>query len=659
MRTAVLPRVGVGRLRPVDAAGVHVTDGFWADRLATNREKTIPHGLEQLEASGALGNFRNAARGSGLYVGGLDDVGITFPFLDSDVYKWLEAVGWEMGGAEEPTLLARAGNVIELVRAAQQEDGYLGTFVSLSGREPYSDLAWGHELYCIGHLIQAAIAWQRSLGDGRLSAIARRAIDHIEGQLGEGRREGIDGHPEIEMALVELYRMTGEERYLRLAKLFIDRRGRGLLGAGRLGARYWQDHAPVREAPTVAGHAVRQLYLECGVVDLALETDDAELLSAVIRRWEDMWATRTYLTGGLGSRHRDEAFGDPFELPSDRAYTETCAAIASVMLAWRLFLATGESRFADAIERTLFNAVLPGVSLEGTRFFYTNPLHRRERPGTPGGRAPWYPCACCPPNVMRTLSSLPQMVVTGDDAGLWLAQYADATVETSLEGAPVSLSVATDYPWDGRVEVAVGRGPEHPWTLRLRMPDWARGATVHAGETRRAVERGAGWIDLTRAWQPGDRVVLELEMPPRLTVPDERIDAVRGCLAIERGPIVYCLEQLDLPEGHRMEDIELFTTAESLEIAAGPPDLGGVREIHGLGWSRATKPAPRWPYLDLTSVEEEPAPRSTRLKAIPYLAWANRRPGAMRVWLPARGAEHAASIGRAQTRGSPREVRTG
>ena len=347
-----------------------------------------------------------------------------------------------------------ASEVIGIVEAAQRADGYLNTFVQLSGREPYSDLQWGHELYCIGHLIQAAVAWHRSVGDGRLLVVAERALHHIEGALGEGGRAAIDGHPEIEMALVELYRTTGQERYLRFASLLIERRGHGLQGAGRMGPRYWQDHAPVREAPTMTGHAVRQLYLDSGVVDVAVETGDAELLGAVIRRWDDMWATRTYLTGALGSRHRDEAFGEPFELPSDRAYAETCAAIASVMLSWRLLLATGEARFADALERTLYNAVLPGVGLDGTSFFYTNPLHRRaslEVSGNAtGSRRPWYPCACCPPNLMRTLSSFEHLLATADGGGIAIAQWATSSIEASLEGGPVGS------PWPDRLSMGLG-----------------------------------------------------------------------------------------------------------------------------------------------------------------------------------------------------------
>jgi uncharacterized protein len=638
MKTAVLPSAGRGRLRPLDGSGVHVTGGFWAERLATNRERSISHGLEQLEASGALGNFRHAARGEGRYVGGLDDAGITFPFLDSDVYKWLEAVGWELGRADDADMAARAGDVIEAVGAAQRADGYLNTFVQLSGREPYGDLAWGHELYCVGHLAQAAVAWHRARDDDRLLGITERAVGHIEAALGEGRREAIDGHPEIEMALVELFRATGQERYLALAALMVERRGRGLLGSGRLGARYWQDHASVREAPTVAGHAVRQLYLECGVVDVATETGDAELLASVIRRWEDMWATRTYLTGALGSRHRDEAFGAPYELPSDRAYAETCAAIASVMLAWRLQLATGEARFADALERTLYNAVLPGVGLDGTSFFYSNPLHLRERPEfsgvAAGKRLPWYPCACCPPNLMRTLSSFEQRLAASDGQGLWLGQYATATIEATLDGGPVRLSMATPYPWQGSVEVTVERSPDHAWPLHIRVPSWAGSATLSVDDERLMLA-GPGWHAVERGWRAGQRLTLELPMESRATVPDQRIDAVRGCVALERGPLVYCVEQMDLPEGASPEDVRV--AASGADIVAAPL-TGPLAGITGLGVQATLRPSgdvSDWPYgsVDETSEAGVDGPR-VALTTVPYLAWANRTPGAMRVWLP-------------------------
>ncbi len=346
---------------------------------------------------------------------------------------------------------------------AQRDDGYLNTFVQVvaPGGE-YRDLAWGHELYSFGHLIQAAVAWRRALGDDRLLTVAERAVGSIERQMEASGRVPLDGHPEIEMALVELYRTTGVRRYLDLAARMVEERGEGRIGVGRFGSAYWQDHARVRDATTVAGHAVRQLYLDCGAVDVATELGDRELLDAVIRRWRDMVATRMYLTGGLGSRHLDEAFGDPFELPPDRAYAETCAAIASVMLAWRLLLATGDPEFADVIERTVYNGVLPGVSLGGTEFFYVNPLQRRtERAAAAAGqgeRAAWFPCACCPPNVMRFIGSWPQYLATADADGIQIHQFATAEVRASAAGGTVRVATKTSYPWDGTFERHRARG---------------------------------------------------------------------------------------------------------------------------------------------------------------------------------------------------------
>ena len=642
IRSAVVPTAGRGRLSPVDAAGLRVTGGLWAERLTTNRERTIPHGLEHLEASGALGNFRNAARGTGLYVGGNDDSGATFPFLDSDVYKWLEAVGWELGRQGDAGLAGSADRVIELVAAAQRPSGYLGTFVQLSGRQEFSDLQWGHELYCIGHLIQAAVAWQRALGDDRLLGISTRAVERIERELGPGGRDGIDGHPEIEMALVELYRVTRSERYLALASHLIEGRGRGLLGQGRFGAGYWQDVAPVRSAPAVTGHAVRQLYLDCGAVDVAVEKGDDVLLEAVIRRWDDMLATRMYLTGGVESHHRDEAFGAPYELPSDRAYTETCAAIASVMLAWRLLLATGESRYADLIERTLFNAVLPGISLDGTHFFYVNPLLQRgSGAGEPeaayikaGARRPWYPCACCPPNVMRTLSSFEQLLATVDDAGLQVHQYATGSIEVQRPGGPLSLRVVTDYPWQGRVELAVERSPAEPWALSLRVPAWCGSATLTTAAGGPVAAAGGDRTTIERSWRPGDRVVLDLELQPRMTAPDHRIDAVRGCVAIERGPLVYCVEDEDLPSGAQLTEHALSPERPLRDVPA-PEGLPG-RGVEVSLVVRDTSTRPDWPYAEAAAAgsEDRGSLRVTDVRAIPYFAWANRGVGAMRVWLP-------------------------
>ncbi|MET0415863.1 MAG: beta-L-arabinofuranosidase domain-containing protein, partial [Actinoplanes sp.] len=342
-----------------------------------------------------------------------------------------------------------------------------------------------------------------------------------------------------------------------------------------------------------------------GAVDVAVELGDDRLLGAVRRRWDDMMRTRTYLTGGMGSRHRDEAFGDPYELPPDRAYAETCAAIASVMLAWRLLLATGEAGYADAIERTMYNGVLPGISLTGTRFFYTNPLQRRTRraPGGTGQRQAWYPCACCPPNLMRMLSSWQQYLATYDDSGIQLHQYATAEIRTPL----THLRIRTRYPWDGRITVHFVRTSAEPWTLALRVPRWCRSATLTGPDGTLAVS--AGVVKRHRRWEPGDVVELSLDLPPRITEPDPRIDAVRGCVAVERGPLVYCLESADAP------------TRAEIEELSWDPDRDLIR---------MPRPDMAEPMIGITV----PVRGGSTAGAIPYFAWANRGVGGMRVWIP-------------------------
>ena len=611
-----------GTHRPLGLGDARVTGGFWADRLRTNHQRTIPHGFAQLQAVGTLHNFRLAAD---LATDGYRALGMMFegpfPFLDSDVYKWLEGAGWELGREWDDEIGRSADEAIGLVERAQRDDGYLNTFVQiLHGGRPYTDLLWGHELYCFGHLIQAAVAWHRALGDDRLLTVATRAAAHVDEALGPGGRPGIDGHPGIEMALVELYRVTGEERWLRLASHLIEGRGHGLLGAGRFGPAYWQDHAPVRTAPTVAGHAVRQLYLDSGAVDVAVELGDDELLEAVLRRRRDMVATRSYITGGIGSRHRDEAFGDPFELPPDRAYCETCAAIASVMLSWRLLLATGDSVHADTLERTILNGVLSGVGLDGVSFSYENPLQRRthrvaEEDGAPE-RSPWFPCACCPPNLMRTFGSWPAYLATTDDQGVTIQQYAASEIAAPVGGGTIRLRVDTDYPWSGRVAVTVDQAPDEPVRVALRIPAWATSANVRGPDATTRDAGGGRAAEWTRQWQPGDRIDLDLGVTPRITAPDRRVDAVRGCVAIERGPLVYCLEAADLPAGGELEEVRL----PALDVAdADRPDLAA--SVVGVRLSGAMPGA---------------------IDAVPYFAWANRRQGAMRVWIPTGEGERGA-----------------
>ena len=629
------------RLRPIGLLRSRIEGGLWADRRRTNHEVTIPHGAAQLEAAGNLFNFRLAAGGSGSYRGGDDDSGSMAPFLDSDVHKWLEAVGWELAQRPDPAISALAEPMIDLVAKAQRGDGYVDTFYQVAhpGKE-FTDLEWGHELYVAGHLVQAAVAWKRGLGDDRLLRIAERFVARIEAELGPGKRELVCGHPEFEMSLVELYRATGEARHLELARILIERRGRGHLGKCRHGARYWQDHEPVRTAPEPTGHAVRQMYLDCGVVDVAVETGDKELLEAAIRRWESMVSSRTYVNGGLGAHHRDEAFGDAFELPPDRAYGETCAAIGSVMLSWRLLLATGESRFADLIERTAFNAVLPALAFDGSHFFYSNPLMRRSvgaevREGAATTRrAKWFAIACCPPNLMRFLASFPDLLTTADDNGIQLHQFATGSFEAPVKSGVVRAATETGYPWDGDVEISIDESVAEPWTLSLRVPDWCSTAAARLGGTETLAESGPGTIELTRTWRAGDRVVLSLAMPPRATFPDPRIDAVRGAIALERGPLVYAVEDADLPAGKSVESLEVESSPQLEAVTSSEPGLGELTWLSLDAEARDDPAMPSWPYRNAAATAV--SAKKTKIRALPYFAWGNRAGLGMRIWLPTR-----------------------
>ena len=629
------------RLRPLGLANARIDGGLWGERRETNRELSIPHGASMLMKHGNLVNFEIAMGAPGEYQGENDDGGTTAPFLDSDVYKWLEAVGWELAQAERPDLRALAEPMIELVVRTQRPDGYIDTFYQVppSGRE-FTELEWGHELYVAGHLVQAAVAWKRGLDDDRLLGVAERFVARIESEIGPGRREAICGHPEFEMALVELYRTTGERRYLEFARVLVDRRGHGLLNKCGHGPRYWQDHEPVRTAPEPAGHAVRQMYLDCGVVDVAVELGDRDLLESALRRWEAMLASFSYVTGGLGAHHRDEAFGAAFELPPDRAYAETCAAIGSAMLSWRLLLATGEERFADLIERTTYNAILPALALDGSHFFYSNPLMRRStiaevlEGNATTSRTAWPAIACCPPNLMRFLATLPDVAVTSDAAGLQIHQYVSGTFGSEVADGRLAMAMRTRYPWEGRVEVVITATVDRPWTLSARVPSWCSQATATIGKDSVSNDDRVDRIEMTRVWRVGDVMRLDFDMPPRLIAPDPRIDAVRACIALERGPLVYAVEDADLPDGASIESLEIGPqpTVEAVLDSGG--DLGEMVWLSFAGFIRS-EAARRWPYSPVGSVSGasgSPAP----IRALPYFAWGNRHGLGMRVWLPTR-----------------------
>ncbi|MEV6643026.1 beta-L-arabinofuranosidase domain-containing protein [Amycolatopsis sp. NPDC051371] len=587
--------------------------GRWQERNAT---RTLPHCVDQLDAAGAMDNLRRVT-------GEVEAGRRNMWFADSDVYKTLEAAAWQLGRTpDDAELRAFLDTTAALVAKAQGEDGYLNSYFAVDKPElRWRKLHWSHELYCAGHLIQAAVAAARAGVGAQLVTVARRFADLIVERFSVV--DDVDGHPEIETALAELYRVTGHRPYLDLARRFLDLRGHGLIDGERFGPRYLQDHVPVREADEVAGHVVRQLYLLAGVVDVAVETRDDSLLDAARRVWADAFGAKTYLTGAQGSRHRDEAFGDPYELPPDRAYGETCAGIASFQANWRLLLATGERKYADEMEGALYNVIAGSTAMDGTHFFYSNPLHLRtghdgSHEDAPSQRLPWYSCACCPPNLARLVSSLSGYVATTDHGGLQMHLYAAGTLRTTVDGADVRIVTRTEYPWDGRIELTVTT--DAALTLALRIPGWASGALVDGAPA----DVRDGYAEVRRDWSAGATVTLELPMPARIVRPHPRIDAVRGCVAVTRGPLVYCLEQADLPGGVTLEDVridpaERLAEGQSPDVpvtltARGSVEAPASEELYGAGAAGPGEPV--------------------ELIAIPYFLWGNRTPGPMRVWIP-------------------------
>jgi DUF1680 family protein len=644
-------------VHPLGITDVTVTGGPWARWQRLNRDVTTPHALGWLERDGSVDNLRKLAGppGDAGPVGGAGSAGGAEPvphrglwFSDSDVHKVLEALSWDLGRVPSDQLARAVHDLAAVLRAAQEQDGYLNSYVQGGHEVRWDNLVMSHELYCKGHLIQAGVAHKRSTGEDTLLDIARRAADCVVRDFAENRRKDTDGHPIIEMALVELYRETGEDAYLNLAKQLLDVRGHGVLDPkGHFDSTYYQDATPIRDQTTVVGHAVRALYLLSGVVDVYLETGERALLDSALRQWESMQATKMYLNGAVGSRFDGEAFGDAYELPPDLVYGETCATIASIQVSWRLLLATGESRFADSIERALYNLFAASTSIGRDAFFYNNPAQRRvarpaaptetrpQRAEAPGTRPRWFACACCPPNIMRTVASLGAYVATCNGTGVQIHQYLPATLTAQTGAGPVNLRMATRYPLDGAVEVTVAQGGEAAWTLALRVPDWCRGATVtvNGRPVASAVAGSAGYLEIRREWRAGDVVALTMPMPVRLTVAHPSVDAVRGTVAIERGPIVYCFESPDQPDGVDLNHVELVPdpppAAESREDFLGQPVV--VVTARGIARDDAAWDGRGWATLGETPAA---AGREVTLTAIPYHLWANRGPSVMRIFIP-------------------------
>ncbi|MEX0913771.1 MAG: beta-L-arabinofuranosidase domain-containing protein [Demequina sp.] len=616
-----------GALHPVGMADAVIEGGFWAHLQSLNATAMIRHCEDWMERLGWIGNFDAAIEGR------LPQDRHGREFADSDVYKLMEAMAWEVGRTGDADLNARFEALVDRIEPVQEPDGYLNTNFGRPGQGArYTDLEWGHELYCYGHMFQAAVARGRTKGlDDRFVQIARRAADHVCEVFGPDGMQAVCGHPEVEPALVEFGRLLGEPRYVEQARLFVDRRGYGTLEDIEFGRAYYQDDEPIRESTVLRGHAVRATYLAAGAVDVAIESQDDGLLESVRTQMATTLARRTYITGGMGAHHEGESFGSDYELPSERAYAETCAGIGSLMANYRLLLATGDVSHADVIERTMYNVLATSPGEDGRSFFYANTLHQREPGRVPepdvvspraaaSMRAPWFAVSCCPTNVARTVASLATYMATSTELGLQIMQYATGTLRATLAGGQVGVRVETDYPHKGEIAVTITDTVDEPWTLSLRVPAWAtEGATLTVDGDTRAV--GPGLAEVTHAFHEGDTVVLNLPMQTRVIRPDVRMDAVRGQVAFERGPLVLCVESVDVPG---VETVDQLRFTGRVEEDADGQVFAAMRSVH--------MPERQWPFAadNDSSADAE----VTLVPLRPYLQWGNRGSSTMRVWIP-------------------------
>ncbi|MCI1935012.1 MAG: glycoside hydrolase family 127 protein [Bifidobacteriaceae bacterium] len=631
-------------LKPLDLNDVE----FAENSLFKKWEDTVPnildHCKEELVNYGNISNLERLA-------GESDQPFKGFPFADSDIYKTLEAASWSQNNQPRQEDREWMRSMEQLLGKVQESDGYLDSKIQGdASRQRWDDLLDSHEMYCIGHLIQAGVAAYRSTDDTELLDIAVKAADCVVERFGPNGTDGICGHPEIETALVELYRQTGQDKYLETAHKMIDLRGHGLLTPREyfgFGSRYYVDQVPVREADEAMGHAVRQLYLEAGVVDLYLETGDRSLLDASERVWNSAHGRKMFITGGMGSRHRDESFGDDFELSPDRSYSETCAAIADFQWSWRLLLATGDERYADAMERAIYNAIPVGASTDGLRYFYSNPL--QVRTGHPEGtdfdsfvhRAPWFDCPCCPPNVARLYASLPAYMATLDsDNYLDLHLFSAGRISVPRRGGGCTpVEITTEYPWDGRINVHVPADADLRG-LRLRVPAWCSTPQILSGDGQ--CQRNGRFVEMTLSEGTESTLSVNLPMSAALMAADSRIDAVRGCRAVCRGPVVYAIEQKDIPNDLPVERLRLSENQEFTECHHA--DIAGVEattlqtELTVEGTQQSADPDASAYFVPANSSEGGDAQRASPVatQLIPYFLWGNRASdsAAMRVWIP-------------------------
>ncbi len=637
---------------------VKINDGFWSKYIDLVRDVVLPYQWDALndripgaDPSHAIKNFKIAA---GMEQG--EFYGMVFQ--DSDVAKWLEAVAYSLETHPDSELEKTADGVIDIIEKAQQKDGYLDTYFIIKEPENrWTNLCECHELYCAGHMIEAAVAYYEATGKKKLLNVACKLADHIDSVFGPeiGKKRGYPGHQEIELALVKLYHATDEEKYLKLGKYFIDERGnkpyyfdiewekRGRISnwTGRISNRpsknseYNQTHLPVREQSAAVGHAVRAVYMYSGMADVAAETGDAELLNACRRLWNNIVSKRMYITGGIGSQAYGEAFSFDYDLPNDTVYAETCASVGLMFFANRMMHIEPKGIYADVMERALYNIIISAMSRDGKRFFYVNPLEvvpeackkNQTKFHVKPERQKWFGCACCPPNIARLLTSLGYYIYSKNDSTIYINLYVGGEVETELNGSKIKISEDTQYPWDGKIIMKISLKEEKDFDLALRVPGWCSNASVNVnGKNIQLYSKIVdGYATISRTWKDGDTIELLFTMPALRVRANPKVREDMGKVAVQRGPVVYCLEEAD--NGANLHEI-ILPKESQLRVEFDNDLLGGIPVIA----AEAERVNNNWGdqlYRANTSAEVY----KENIKFIPYFAWANRGTGEMTVWV--------------------------
>lgn len=616
---------------PVPFTSVKVTDSFWGQRLQASREVTIPLAFSKCEETGRYENFIKAAHPSDTYkVEG-------FSFDDTDVYKTIEGASYSLQTYPDKKLQKYIDSILVIVAGAQEPDGYLYTARTMNPKHPHNWAGkerWvavenlSHEFYNLGHMVEGAVAHYQATGKRNFLDIAIKYADCVCREIGNGpeQKKYVPGHQIAEMALVKLYMATGDKKYLDQAKFFLDTRGY----TSRKDA-YSQAHKPVVEQDEAVGHAVRAVYMYSGMADVAAITGDSSYIKAIDKIWDNIVSKKIYITGGIGARHAGEAFGNNYELPNLSAYCETCAAIGNVYMNYRLFLLHGDAKYFDVLERTLYNGLISGVSLDGGSFFYPNPLSSSGK----YSRKPWFGCACCPSNVSRFIPSLPGYVYAVKDDQVYVNLFLSNKAELKVDKKKIILEQETDYPWKGDIRLKIAQGNQN-FTMKLRIPGWVRGNVLPGdlyayADNQKPVYRVSvngqtvesdvnnGYLSIARKWKKGDVVEVHFDMLPRIVKANPKVEADRGRVAVERGPIVYCAEW---PDNRFNVHSVLLNQHPQFKVTEKPELLYGINQLttdaQALSYDMAGK-------LVAKDVE---------LTLIPYYAWAHRGEGDMEVWLP-------------------------